>query len=136
MSTHTLVGGQVVSGVHSEDKCAGEYCTIHRPSNHVMVGWDQQFIYGVMYRISPDGRIYPDPDGTRIPDRPNAIRCLGCDVVLVSLYRHDYRTCACENASMVDGGYEYHRRGWNSGTVQPSYIEIETWPIRKEWIND
>jgi hypothetical protein len=41
----------------------------------------------------------------------NAVRCLNCNEVLVSYHRHDYKTCKCENHSMVDGGNDYQRYG-------------------------
>jgi hypothetical protein len=132
MTEHTLVGGSILRGVHSADKCVGEFCCIHNPSDHPMVEWDQHFIYGQMYRISPEGDIYPDPDSPNAPERPNAVRCNGCDKVIVSLHRHDYQTCGCPNGSVVDGGNDYHRRGWKEGSS--GFEEIESWPIRREWV--
>lgn len=41
----------------------------------------------------------------------NAIKCLDCEVVIESTYRHDYRTCGCPNRAMVDGGLDYQRYG-------------------------
>lgn len=38
----------------------------------------------------------------------NAVRCLGCDTVVESMHRHDFRTCECGNVS-VDGGLLYAR---------------------------
>lgn len=43
----------------------------------------------------------------------NAAQCLGCNDVIVSKHRHDFRTCKCGKLS-VDGGLEYIRR---SGTL-------------------
>lgn len=42
---------------------------------------------------------------------PNIIQCLQCNWVLVSNYRHDYKTCDCLNQAMIDGGYDYLRCG-------------------------
>src|SRR5574337_1574355 len=42
----------------------------------------------------------------------NAAQCLGCNDVIVSKHRPDFRTCKCGTLS-VDGGLEYIRR---SGT--------------------
>lgn len=47
------------------------------------------------------------------------IRCLECNTVIESTYRHDYRTCPCGNA-MIDGGNDYLRYGW---TV-PDSVEV------------
>lgn len=49
----------------------------------------------------------------------NAARCLACDTVIESVYRHNYRTCGCPNGTMVDGGLDYQR--W--GAVDVSQVE-------------
>lgn len=41
----------------------------------------------------------------------NRVQCRECGEVLTSYYRHDYKTCGCENETMVDGGYDYQRYG-------------------------
>jgi hypothetical protein len=41
----------------------------------------------------------------------NRIQCKGCGEVLTSYNRHDYKTCGCENETMVDGGNDYQRYG-------------------------
>jgi len=44
--------------------------------------------------------------------RPNnRVQCLCCNKILESKYRHDYKTCGCENNTMVDGGNDYLRYG-------------------------
>lgn len=40
-----------------------------------------------------------------------AIKCLKCNEVLESLYRHDFVQCSCSNESFVDGGTDYTRIG-------------------------
>ena len=42
---------------------------------------------------------------------PGVIQCLQCKTVLVSFHRHDYKTCACPNETMIDGGRDYLRCG-------------------------
>jgi len=37
--------------------------------------------------------------------------CKKCGDVLVSLNRHDYKTCGCDNKTMLDGGTDYQRYG-------------------------
>jgi hypothetical protein len=39
----------------------------------------------------------------------NQAHCKVCGRVLLSLHRHDFRSCAC--GSFTDGGTEYIRRG-------------------------
>lgn len=41
----------------------------------------------------------------------NRVKCRECGEVLTSYHRHDYKTCGCENDTMVDGGNEYQRYG-------------------------
>lgn len=41
----------------------------------------------------------------------NAVTCLACGETIESRYRHDYKTCGCENNATVDGGYDYTRYG-------------------------
>jgi len=41
----------------------------------------------------------------------NQVTCLECKEVLISEYRHDYKTCSCPNEAMIDGGHEYVRYG-------------------------
>ena len=41
----------------------------------------------------------------------NSVTCLDCGEVLVSHHRHDYKTCGCDNQTMVDGGTAYQRYG-------------------------
>lgn len=41
----------------------------------------------------------------------NAIKCLGCNTVLESKYRHNFVECGCENQTFIDGGLVYTRVG-------------------------
>jgi hypothetical protein len=41
----------------------------------------------------------------------NRVQCKNCKEVLISYHRHDYKTCDCENETMVDGGTVYQRYG-------------------------
>lgn len=78
-NTWTLVGGQVLVGVHQSDKCFKQYCTIHNFSDHHMVDWPQNWrpgwIGGYMERICPHGIAHPDPDEINI----EGIATHGCD---------------------------------------------------------
>jgi len=42
---------------------------------------------------------------------PGIIKCLGCNKILVSFHRHDFKSCGCTNSTFVDGGYDYLRYG-------------------------
>lgn len=56
----------------------------------------------------------------------NRIRCIRCKDIIESLYRHDFKYCAC-GAVFVDGGEVYQRVGgdlecievWVSGKFIP-----------------
>lgn len=50
----------------------------------------------------------------------NAIMCRGCGEILFSKFTHDYKTCSCENRTMIDGGGSYQRYGGKQmGLVRP-----------------
>jgi len=42
----------------------------------------------------------------------NSIECKLCGSIIVSSYRHEFKSCAC-GAVSVDGGYDYLRRVGN-----------------------
>lgn len=37
--------------------------------------------------------------------------CLGCEEIMVSMHRHDFVMCGCDNQTFVDGGCDYSRVG-------------------------
>ena len=41
----------------------------------------------------------------------NAVKCLVCDTVLESKYRHHFSGCSCDNQAFCDGGMDYNRTG-------------------------
>jgi hypothetical protein len=41
----------------------------------------------------------------------SGLKCKECGEVLVSLARHDYQACNCENNCSLDGGLDYIKRG-------------------------
>lgn len=55
------------------------------------------------------------------------IRCLKCNTILESKYRHDFQECECGN--FVDGGNDYMRIGGDASLIQVWCEE------KKEWIN-
>lgn len=57
----------------------------------------------------------------------NALQCDECKDVLMSLTRHDYKTCSCGKC-MVDGGVDYLRRNvadYTDYTISRKYIDYE-----------
>jgi hypothetical protein len=47
----------------------------------------------------------------------NKAKCLKCEDILISGYRHDFKFCSC-GSIFVDGGKDYIRRGGH-----PEHIE-------------
>lgn len=41
----------------------------------------------------------------------NSVRCLVCNTILESKYRHNYVQCSCPNQTFTDGGLSYQRAG-------------------------
>ena len=39
----------------------------------------------------------------------NSVKCLVCNTILESKYRHNYVQCSCPNETACDGGLEYQR---------------------------
>lgn len=62
--------------MHSEANCKGEYCTIHKRSDHAMRNFPQSWRgdRNMMERICPHGIGHPDPD-----ELPTVDRTHGCD---------------------------------------------------------
>jgi hypothetical protein len=68
----------------------------------------------------------------------NALQCLECKKVVVSLTRHDFVSCGCPNEAFVDGGLDYARHGainlektqdlceWSPNHRQPNYLNRQT----------
>ena len=53
----------------------------------------------------------------------NSVTCLECGETLVSFHTHDYKTCSCENETMVDGGLSYGRYGGKDlSKVKTNYV--------------
>ena len=41
----------------------------------------------------------------------NSVKCLLCNTILESKYRHNYVQCSCPNQTFTDGGLDYQRGG-------------------------
>lgn len=79
--THTLVGGQVLIGVHSSKECATPYCAIHCFSDHHMVDWLQNWHPSkrMIERVCEHGIGHPDPDDLSFNDKNLKLHmCDGC----------------------------------------------------------
>lgn len=45
----------------------------------------------------------------------NAAYCYGCQTIIESTHRHDFKYCPCEGVA-VDGGQDYNRRVFRGDT--------------------
>lgn len=87
-----------VMQVHHRDKCAGEWCCIHNPSDHPLntARLDFRFDRGFAERICDHGVGHPDPDSlaflSRVMDpedyRRRAFGVHGCDGCCVATSIH------------------------------------------------
>jgi len=46
------------------------------------------------------------------------VKCLNCNKVLESIYRHDFQQCHCKNKTFIDGG------GYRYGGVDMKMVKI------------
>ena len=84
MEDYVTGTGQKIK-VHDYDRCKGEFCPIHNPSNHHMKDWPTNWRgdIGVMERICPHGIGHPDPDDLAYKSKfgvtwPSVHGCDGC----------------------------------------------------------
>ena len=56
----------------------------------------------------------------------NKARCLKCDDVVESMYRHDFVTCKCGEVS-VDGGKDYMKRSVGLKGYEDLSVVIHEW---------
>jgi hypothetical protein len=63
-----LENSDIVFWTHPASQCMGEYCTIHKRSNHSMRSLPQSFRWdrGLMERICTHGVGHPDPDDIKL----------------------------------------------------------------------
>lgn len=59
----------------------------------------------------------------------NSVICLNCGEQLISRHTHDYKTCTCENETMVDGGLDYVRFGGKDLNLVQSFVLDDSEPF-------
>lgn len=64
MEKHYLENTDITLGTHDTDDCWGEFCTIHKRSDHHMRSFPQHFNFDrfIMERICSHDIGHPDPD--------------------------------------------------------------------------
>jgi len=79
---HTLVGGQILVGVHRPNEGCAIKCPIHNPSDHHMRDWEQNWRgdRGFIERICPHGIGHPDPDDLQADAVHGCDGCCRCDI--------------------------------------------------------
>ncbi|MEY4331463.1 MAG: phage Phrappuccino [Bacteroidota bacterium] len=73
---HTMIQ---LTNSHEAGQCLGEFCTIHKRSDHIMRKFPQSWRNdkGIMERICTHGIGHPDPDEYRI--KINGLGVHACD---------------------------------------------------------
>jgi len=75
-----LHGGGILE-THGPERCVGQRCCVHNPSEHHMRDWPQIWRSdwgGFMERACPHGIGHPDPDDLRVRTAPG-MGVHGCD---------------------------------------------------------
>lgn len=56
--------GTVWENVHPKERCLGERCVVHAPTDHHMRNWAMRLssVSGIVYRMCPHGNPHVDPD--------------------------------------------------------------------------
>ena len=82
------------------EKCMWPKCS----ENGIVFGLCEEHFRSVMYPLYEEKAVYET--GKR-----NMAKCLDCNDVIESHYRHDFVSCSCGNIS-VDGGKDYTKRSF------------------------
>lgn len=56
----------------------------------------------------------------------NSVKCLVCNTILESKYRHNYVQCSCPNQTFNDGGLSYNRVGGKDLSLIENLCEYRT----------
>ena len=56
----------------------------------------------------------------------NAAMCLECNTKIRSVHRHDFTSCRCGKLA-VDGGLDYRKRNYMTGTKYREIMTEEEW---------
>ena len=56
----------------------------------------------------------------------NSVKCLVCNTILESKYRHNYVQCSCPNQTFNDGGLDYQRVGGKDLNLIEDLCEYRT----------
>ena len=67
----------------------------------------------------------------QLPDAGPKIKCLKCNDIIQSMYRHDFKWCSCKNIA-VDGGGDYLKMSYKDG-AQYEVLAIKTYSVPVTW---
>lgn len=110
-----LSSGSIMRNIHTSENCFLEYCPIHNPSDHDLRHLPLNWVNGIFIRLSneyengftvdPDDYLYNNVETLIFQ---NSAFCRECNQEVISVHRHDYRSCSGGHIA-VDGGQSYLR---------------------------
>ena len=119
---------------HRAGECWGKNCPLHKPTAHPYVDLEPGIKFSNMHIVrywKPESKreLYDyivDPDDFDFNQLGsvilrNAVVCLNCGDLIVSVTRHNYRLCKCASC-FVDGGDVYRRCGMAKADAK--FVEI------------
>lgn len=68
----------------------------------------------------------------RLTKKVSGVICLECGWIGVSWWVHDYKTCDCENRTMIDGGQENYVRYGGKLLDKVQFIYLTPQLVKKE----
>lgn len=119
ITEYTTGTGQKLWRVHSSDKCAGEHCVIHNPSNHSMREFPTHWRSdrGLMERICSHGVGHPDPDDPKVKLPGEGIHgCDGCCTVSNNTLRIPFD----DGSSAWERGEDFFDSFFNRNKTKPT----------------
>jgi hypothetical protein len=129
--------GNIVFGVHEDDQCAGDYCTIHKNSDHRMRDFKQLWRddRAIMERVCEHDVGHPDPDDIKLHgENAKAEAVHGCDGCCLERLEVDLITEAQELVVKIfknDGALDERQRVL--GELDKMITEAKWTKSNSEW---
>ncbi len=111
-----LSSGKVIHQFHTLESCLGEFCPVHRPSDHKYRDLPLDWSNNLFIRLSDefDNGFTIDPDDYRYNTEErviyrNSAYCKSCQETVESVHRYDMQKCSCKGIG-VAGGFDCFTR--------------------------